>query len=55
MLLHCPKCKGKTATRAIRAGTTKSGGAYYSGLCVDCGTKKARMGTLPAGVESAAD
>ena len=53
MVLHCPKCKGKTATREIRAGTTKGGGACYSGLCVDCGTRKVRMGTLPTGVESA--
>ncbi len=46
--IYCVKCKAKTASRDIEAVTMKNGRAAAQAICVDCGTKKFRIGALPA-------
>ena len=46
MEIYCVKCK--TETRYLTEGTMKNGKPAASGICVDCGTKKFRLGKLPA-------
>ena len=41
------KCKAKTASRDIEAVTMKNGRAATRSTCVDCGTRKFRIGVLP--------
>ena len=43
----CLKCRAKTASRDIEAVTMKNGRPATRGVCVDCGTKKFRIGFLP--------
>ena len=45
--IYCVKCKAKTASRDIEAVTMKNGRAATRSTCVDCGTKKFRIGVLP--------
>ena len=48
MEIYCAKCKAKTETRYLTEVTMKNGKPAGSGICVDCGTKKFRLGKLPA-------
>ena len=50
MDIYCVKCKTKTATRDLVPVTMKNGRDAASGMCVDCGTKKFRIGKIPAEV-----
>ena len=45
--IYCVKCKAKTASRDIEAVTMKNGRAATRSICVECGTKKFRIGVLP--------
>ena len=45
--IYCVKCKAKTPSRDIAAVTMKNGRAATSSICVDCGTRKFRIGVLP--------
>ena len=45
--IYCVKCKAKTASQDIEAVTLKNGRAATRSVCVDCGTKKFRIGVLP--------
>ena len=45
--IYCVKCKAKTASKDIEAVTMKNGHAATRSICVDCGTKKFRIGVLP--------
>ncbi len=47
--IYCVKCKAKTATRDLEETTMRNGRAAVKGVCSDCGTKKFRIGALPAG------
>ena len=46
--IYCVKCKAKakTASRDIEAVTMKNGRPAVRSICVDCGTKKFRIGVL---------
>ena len=46
--ISCVKCRAKTASKDIEAITMKNGRAATRAICVDCGTKKFRIGALPA-------
>ncbi len=50
MEIYCVKCKAKTETRELVEVVMKNGKPAGQGVCVDCGTKKFRIGKLPAGV-----
>lgn len=52
MKIYCVKCKAKTETRDLAEVTMKNGRAATTGRCVDCDTKKFRIGPLPAGVSA---
>ena len=45
--IYCVKCKAKTASRDIEAVTMKNGRPGTRSICVDCGTRKFRIGVLP--------
>ena len=45
--IYCVKCKDKTASKDIEAVTMKNGRPATRSTCVDCGTKKFRIGVLP--------
>ena len=45
--IYCVKCKAKTASRDIEAVTMKNGRPATRSVCMDCGTKKFRIGVLP--------
>ena len=45
--IYCVKCKTKTPSRDIEAVTMKNGRPATRSTCVDCGTKKFRIGVLP--------
>ena len=45
--IYCVKCKTKTASKDIEAVTMKNGRPAVRSICVDCGTKKFRIGVLP--------
>ena len=45
--IYCVKCKAKTGSKDIEAITMKNGRAATRSTCVDCGTKKFRIGVLP--------
>ena len=45
--IFCMKCKAKTASRDIEAITMKNGRPATRSICVDCGTRKFRIGVLP--------
>ena len=45
--IFCVKCKAKTASQDIEAVTMKNGRPATRSICVDCGTKKFRIGVLP--------
>ena len=45
--IYCVKCKAKTGSKDIEAVTMKNGRAATRSVCVDCGTKKFRIGLLP--------
>ena len=44
--IYCVKCKARTASRDIEAVTMKNGRPAARATCVDCGTKKFRIGPL---------
>ena len=44
--IFCLKCKAKTASRDIETLTMKNGRSATRSICVDCGTKKFRIGVL---------
>ena len=44
--IFCVKCKAKTASRDIEAVTMKNGRPAIRSICVDCGTKKFRIGAI---------
>ena len=46
--IYCVKCKAKTGSRDIKAVTMKNGRPATRSTCVDCGTKKFRIGVLPS-------
>lgn len=43
-LIYCVKCKAKTASRDLEPTTTKNGRPAMRAICVDCGTRKFRIG-----------
>ena len=45
--IYCVKCRAKTASKDIEAVTMKNGRAATRSTCVDCGTRKFRIGVLP--------
>ena len=45
--IYCLKCKAKTASRDIEAITMKNGRPATRSICVECGTRKFRIGILP--------
>lgn len=42
--IYCVKCKAKTDSREVQGVTMKNGRPATQGICVDCGTKKFRIG-----------
>ena len=42
--IYCMKCKTKTDNRAVESVTMKNGRPATKAVCVDCGTKKFRIG-----------
>ena len=45
--IYCVKCKARTESKDIEALTMKNDRAATRSVCVDCGTKKFRIGVLP--------
>ena len=45
--IYCVKCKARTASRDIEAVTMKNGRPATRSVCVECGTRKFRIGILP--------
>ena len=45
--IYCLKCQTKTASKNIEAVTMKNGRPATRAVCVECGTKKFRIGVLP--------
>ena len=45
--IYCVKCKAKTGSKDIEAITMKNGRPSTRSICVECGTKKFRIGILP--------
>lgn len=45
--IYCAKCKAKTHSRHIKGVTMKNGRPATKSICVDCGTRKFRIGALP--------
>ena len=44
--IYCVKCKARTGSKDIEAVTMKNDRAATRSTCVDCGTKKFRIGVL---------
>ena len=44
-LIYCVKCKSKTRSRDTEKVTMKNGRPATRAICVDCGTKKFRIGS----------
>ena len=44
--IFCLKCRVKTGSKDVQAVTLKNGRPATSATCVDCGTKKSRIGLL---------
>ena len=42
--IYCVKCRVKTASRDVERVTMKNGRPALRATCVDCGTKKFRIG-----------
>ena len=47
MEMYCVKCRAKTGTRDIQQITMKNGSPAAQGFCMECGTKKFRIGGVP--------
>ena len=45
--IYCVKCKARTGSEDIEAVTMKNGRAATRSVCMECGTKKFRIGVLP--------
>ena len=45
--IYCVKCKAKTASKDIEAVTMKNGRPATRAVCVECSTRKFRIGVLP--------
>ena len=45
--IYCAKCKAKTHSRHVQGVTMKNGRPATKSICVDCGTKKFRIGAMP--------
>ena len=45
--IYCVECKAKIASQDIEAVTMKNGRPATRAVCVDCGTRKFRIGVLP--------
>ena len=45
--IYCVKCKARTGSKDIEAVIMKNGRAAVRAVCVDCGTRKFRIGVLP--------
>ena len=45
--IYCVKCKAKTASENIEAIIMKNGRPATRSICVECGTRKFRIGVLP--------
>ena len=45
--IYCVKCRAKTASKDIEAVTMKDGHAAIRSICMECGTKKFRIGARP--------
>ena len=45
--IYCVKCRAKTGSKDIEAVTMKNGRPATRSVCVECGTKKFRIGVLP--------
>ena len=45
--IFCIKCKAKTGSRDIEVVTMKNGRPAARAVCVECGTRKFRIGVLP--------
>ena len=45
--IYSVKCKVRTGSRDIEAVTMKNGRSTTRSTCVECGTKKFRIGVLP--------
>lgn len=46
-MIYCVKCRTQTDSTEVTAVTMKNGRAATQAICVDCQTKKFRIGTLP--------
>ena len=46
--IYCVKCKAKTSSKDVEGVTMKNGRPAMQAVCVDCGTKKFRIGAVPA-------
>ena len=44
--IYCLKCRAKTGSKDVQAVTLKNGRPATSAICVDCGTRKFRIGVL---------
>ena len=44
--IYCVKCKARTGSKDIEAVTMENGRTATRSICVDCGTKKFRIGVL---------
>ena len=42
--IYCLKCRAKTGSKGVEAVTMKNGRPATRATCVDCGTKKYRIG-----------
>ena len=45
--IYCLKCKARTGSKDIEIVTMKNGRPASRSVCVECGTKKFRIGVLP--------
>ena len=50
--IYCVKCKARTDSRDVEAVTMKNGKPATAAICTTCGTRKFRIGALPASQES---
>ena len=48
ILIYCVKCKEKTNSNDVEQVTMKNGRLAARSTCVVCGTRKFRIGALPA-------
>ena len=46
MQIYCVKCKGRTESRDLVVITMKNGRPATRSICVDCGTRKFRIGKV---------